>query len=280
MFKDLMVPMTGTSGDADALNIAIDLAADHGAHLTVMELVNLPMPVTAPWGLMPDMGSGDLYSQLRSQGEVNAARLRARLEKETLSSEVRLVESLFVEPPRTVAHCAHYVDLTVLAGALGDTGEAVVTRNYLGSLLMESGRPVLVVPPRCKTTMPPRRIVAAWRPTSEASRALHDALPLLVAAEAVDLVLVDPASGERGSGEEPGADIATHLARHGVKVNVVTRDSRGRPVSAILLEQAQQMGAHLLVAGGYGHSRLREWALGGVTRELLISAAIPVFFSH
>jgi nucleotide-binding universal stress UspA family protein len=280
MFKDLMVPMTASAGDMDALNTALDLAANQGAHLSVLELVNLPMPLASPWGLMPDVTAAEAYGPLREQGERNVTKLKKRLEKEAVSTEVRLVESLFVEPARMAAHCAHYADLTIVAGPLGDTAEATVAQMFFGSLLLESGRPVLVVPPRCKTPMPPRRIVAAWRPTTECARALHDALPLLVSAEAVDLLVVDPIGGERGHGEQPGVDIASHLARHGVKVNVVVRESKRSPVSEILLEHAREIRAELLVAGGYGHSRLREWAMGGVTRDLLIGATIPVFFSH
>src|SRR3989339_65490 len=84
----------------------------------------------------------------------------------------------------------------------------------------------------------------------------------------------------RGAAPQPGGDIATHLARHGVRANVVVRESNGREVSALLMEHAGAMPAHLIVAGGYGRSRLREWAVGGVTRELLFGSPVPVFFSH
>ena len=280
MFKDILVPMTGTACDMDALNIALDLAASHDAHVSVMESVSLPAPLPSPWGLMPDVTYVEAYAPLREQGERNVAKLRARLEKESVSTQVRLVESLLVEPARMAAHCAHYADLAIVAGAIGDTAEATVPRAYFAALLLESGRPVLVVPPRCKTHMPPRRIVAAWRPTIECARAFHDALPLFVSAETVDLLIVDPVGGERGHGEQPGADIGSHLARHGAKVNIAVRKSQGRSISEVVLEHAREMRAELLVAGGYGHSRLREWAMGGVTRELLIGATIPVFFSH
>jgi len=280
MFRDILVPMTGSAGDMDALNVALDLAASQEARVSVMELVSLPTPVPSPWGLMPDLAYVEAYAPLREQGERNVAKLRARLEKESVSTEVSLVESLLTEPARMAAHRAHYADLAIVAGAIGDTAEATVPRAYFAALLLESGRPVLVVPPRCKTRMPPRRIVVAWRPTIECARAIHDALPLLSLAEAVDLLVVDPEGGEHGDGKQPGADIGSHLARHGAKVNVVLRKSRGRAISEVVLEHAREMRAELIVAGGYGHSRLREWAMGGVTRELLISASIPVFFSH
>jgi nucleotide-binding universal stress UspA family protein len=276
MFKDLLVPMTGTPGDTDALNMAIDLATQLDAHLSILELVNLPMLTTGPWGLIPgDMV--DLYKTLRQQGERNVAALKVRMEKEPVSSEIRIVESLFVEPYQMAAHCAHYADLTIVAGSVADTAD---THAYVGSLLVDSGRPVLVVPPRCKLPMPPRRIVAAWKPTREATRAFHDALPLFRTADIVDIVVFNPTSGERADGEQPGADIATHLARHGVNVNVVVLQTGKYSIGFALNQHAESISAQLLVAGGYGHSRIREWALGGTTEDLLREASVPVLFSH
>ncbi len=279
MYKDLVVPITGTPGDMDALNIATDLAVSHGAHLTVLVMVNLPTPMLGPWGMVPDVAMGDVYDNLRSQAKANVAKLESRLEKESISFEVRLVETL-AEPARMAAHRAHHADLAIVAGSIGDTIEAETTHAYFGSLLLESGRPVLVVPPRCKVPMPPKRVVMAWRPTSEAARALHDALPLLTGAEMVDLLLVDTSDEQRDPGAQPGADIAGHLARHGVETNLVVLKSGNKAVSSVVLDHATKMRANLIVVGGYGHSRFREWAMGGVTRELLIAAPIPVFYSH
>ena len=280
MFKDLLVPQTGTPGDTDALDMGIDLASRLDAHLAVMELVNLPILSAGPWGLMPEVGLVDLYNTLREQGQSNVQQLRHRMERETISSEVRLVESLYEEPFHVAAHCAHYADLSIVAGSGGESSEADTTHAYLGSLLIESGRPVMVVPQGCRTPMLPRRILAAWKPTRETARAFHDALPFLCNAEGVDIVIVNPVGGERGHGEQPGADIATHLSRHGVKVNVVVLPAERIDISVALLRHAGDIGADMLVAGGYGHSRFREWALGGVTRELLMNATIPMFFSH
>lgn len=280
MFKDILIPTTATSGDDDALNAGIAIAAAFDAKLTVLETVSLPSPVGNPWGLTPDAAMADVYSRLRTQGEINVGRLKARLDKETIQSEVRLAEAMFVESERIAAHHAHYADLVVVAGSIGDTNEGVVTHAYFGGLLLESGRPVLVVPPRCQVISPPKRIVLAWRPTRESTRAVHDAMPFLTRAEQIDVLVVNAARGELGHGEEPGADIAAHLARHGVKTNVIRRDAGPTSIGSVILQQARESYAQMIVAGGYGHSRLREWAMGGVTRELMLSAQIPVFYSH
>jgi nucleotide-binding universal stress UspA family protein len=105
-------------------------------------------------------------------------------------------------------------------------------------------------------------------------------MAFLLAAESVEILIIDPEVGEAVHGENPGADIATHLARHGLRVNVVCLPSSGRSVATAINDYAVHSGAHLLVAGGYGHNRLHEFLLGGVTRELLQITKVPVLFSH
>ena len=147
-------------------------------------------------------------------------------------------------------------------------------------LLFQSGRPLLAIPPQHPCEWPVRHAVVAWQPTREAARALHDALPLLAQAASVDVLMVDPQPRSGGHGELPGADIGAHLARHGLQVNVVARERGRDSVATALLRHAAETGAGLLVAGGFGHSRLREWVLGGTTRELLDALHLPVLFSH
>lgn len=282
MYKDIVVPITGSAGDSAAIDAAVVLAAQTTAHVAVLELVNLPLPAPSPWGMTPDAAMGVIYSRLREEAQSRAALTRARLEREAVSTEVRVVESLFVEPPRMAALHARHADLTVMTGGRdgGQETEPVV-HAYFSALLLESGRPLLAVPERYAMSAPIRHVVIAWRPRREAARAVHDALPLLKLAESIDVLVVDPEAGEQGDGEQPGADIGTHLARHGLSVNVIShKRSPGESVATALLRHAAQTEAQLLVAGGYGHSRFREWALGGTTRELLQAQHLPVLFSH
>ena len=98
----------------------------------------------------------------------------------------------------------------------------------------------------------------------------------------MDVVLIDPVDEIRGADQagKAGSAVVAHLARHGIKANAVTRESGGRAASEVLLGYVDEVRAQLLVVGGYGHTRFREWALGGMTRELLFSATVPVLFSH
>ena len=116
---------------------------------------------------------------------------------------------------------------------------------------------------------PLRRILVAWNGSREAARAVHDALPFLLAAERTTVLIVDPQAQSSNVGEPPGADLAAHLARHGVRVEIKTVPGGGLAAGDAILAQAADEGADLLVMGGYGHSRLWEMVLGGATRHLL-----------
>ena len=282
MFKELIVPITGAAGDNDTVEAAIEMAIRQEAHLVILDSFNLPMPTLGPWGLNSEGDITRLYDDLRAHASNSAQRWRTRLQRETISSEVRLAESMLVAAQQTSAIHARYADLAVITGPGDNRDEAILAHSYFSALLMESGRPVLVVPPGCTVNWPPRHAIMAWRPTREATRALHDSLPVLRAATSVEVVSVDPVRGGESTddGDQPGADIAAHLARHDLQVRVDVLDSDGQGVAATLLAHADATGADLLIAGGYGHSKLREWILGGTTRELFMQARIPVLFSR
>ncbi|ALN84785.1 universal stress family protein [Lysobacter capsici] len=278
MYKNLMIPMTGTEGDVGALDVAMALARLHAAHLSVLEMVDLPMPLAHPWGLIPDSISAGIHDSLRERGRENLEKLKQQLAGESISSEARLVEALYTESPRLAAREAFDADLVVVAGSVGDTVEAIVPHDYFVALLLESGRPLLVIPPRCVATIPMKRIAIAWQPTRESTRAVHDALPFLKDAERVDVLIIH---GDDTPDVEPsGRRMVKCLARHGVDAYLVSRPTLGQTVATAILQYTREMRADVLVAGGYGHSRLREWALGGVTRELLIATDLPMLFGH
>ena len=145
-----------------------------------------------------------------------------------------------------------------------------------GDLLMELGRPMLIVPPHVDR-LAASRVVVAWKSTREARRAVWDSLPLLRAAEKVFVVVVGEESSE---GEDGAADVAAFLTRHGVASAAVLRAGFEVRVAHTLQRTAEQEGADLIVAGAYGHSRLREWAFGGVTRDLLNGTSLCCLMSR
>jgi nucleotide-binding universal stress UspA family protein len=146
-------------------------------------------------------------------------------------------------------------------------------------ILLASGAPLLIVPNGWQGETVGEKILIGWNASREARRAVSDAMSLLAAARTVTVLLVDPAEGRR-HGEEPGADIARHLARHGAYVHVERVASNGAPIAQVILGHAVQSGSDLLVVGAYSHARLRELLFGGATRTFLAQMPVPVLISR
>lgn len=145
-------------------------------------------------------------------------------------------------------------------------------------LLLATGVPFLLLPEPWKGSAV-EHVVVAWNASREARRAIADALPLLVGALSVTILVVDPQKNPR-HGEEPGADVAHYLTRHGAKVVVEQVQSHGEPIASVMLGYAQRHNADLVVVGAYSHARSAEMIFGGVTRSLLRDAAVPLLIAH
>ena len=177
-----------------------------------------------------------------------------------------------------VAVHAYYADLVVVARP-ERAGQLPEPPGFAESLVLSSGRPIILFPPNGRASRI-RRILVAWNATREAIRAVADALPLLARAEAVQVLIVDCERQRARHGQEPGADVALHLAHHGAQVEVQRVSSGGQEIGHFLLSQAAAFRADLLVMGAYGQSKLREWVFGGVTRTVLYEAGLPVLMSR
>jgi nucleotide-binding universal stress UspA family protein len=278
MIRDLLLPLQYSDTDASAADAAATLATAHAARVAVLATVTLPLPMVSEWGLValpPDAAdAGARRQRAREAGDA----VRARIEAAGAACELRLPESL-AAPEEVAALHGRHADLCVIGGPAGGARLSRFDAGFL-SLLTQTGRPVLMVPVGARLTAPPRRAVLAWQPRREAARAAHDALSLLPAGARVDVLMVEPVPGELQHGEQPGADIAAHLARHGLEVRVVSLPREGHDVASVLTGYARREAADLLVMGGYGHSRFREMMLGGVTRHMLEHAPVPMLLAH
>ena len=272
-----IVVFVDASADATAiLEFTGALAQEHGAHL-IGVFIRPEAPVTAPESFARGTGIQDVIEAHRARVEGIEAEHRAVFEeivrRQRIRSEWRSVSYLSSD----VAEHAHYADLAVIARSRPAPLEAG-TAGFVESLVLTSARPVIIFPPHGTVTQI-RRIVVGWNAGREAVRAVADALPLLVRAAEVEVLVVDP-QHHPGHGQEPGADIARHLARHGTTVEVLRLSSGGEGVGRVLLSRAADFGADLLVMGAYGHSHLSEWMFGGVTRTILREAGLPVLMSR
>ncbi|SFU99209.1 universal stress protein [Pseudoduganella namucuonensis] len=174
---------------------------------------------------------------------------------------------------------ARYADLTIVSQTDPDDPALGAWRDLPEYVLLNAARPLLVLPYAGRHEHVGSHVLVAWDGSMEATRALACALPLLRDAALVSVVVFNPGEGDGVHGEQPGADIAMYLSRHGVRVEVCAQLT-GIDVGNALLSLAADTGADLLVMGGYGHARYRELLLGGVTRTILRSMTLPVLMAH
>ena len=190
-----------------------------------------------------------------------------------ITSEWRLAEGDTAE--MGVLH-ARYADLAVAGQIDPENPPPGSAARLPEQLALASGRPVLIVPYAGKYDSVGRRVLVAWSRTRESARALNDALPILKQADQVAVLSINP---DR-DGTLPGADIALHLARHGVKAEATSTVAEDIDIGNTLLSRAADFGSDLIVMGCYGHSRARELIMGGATREILRHMTAPVLMSH
>jgi nucleotide-binding universal stress UspA family protein len=180
-------------------------------------------------------------------------------------------------PAEVMARASRAADLIVAGGCVAKDRDVYNSADIV-KLILSSGRPVLFAPPQGEFCSAKQILVAA-KDTRESRRAIADALPFMKEADDVVILEICKASELTGA-QERVAEIATALARHGVKARGQAQDSYQDDVGAILLERASHLGADLIVAGAYGHSRLGEWVFGGATRDLLFQTERFVMFSN
>jgi nucleotide-binding universal stress UspA family protein len=180
-------------------------------------------------------------------------------------------------PDEMIALQARAADL-IVAGPRRPEPYGFHNRADPGDILMQSGRPVLIAPP-AMARLDASIVVVGWKDTRESRRAIHDALPFLKRANQVVLTEICESRDETEA-RVSLADVADYLGRHAVKVSTTVRAPDRATVAEALLEVADIQGAGLVVVGGYGHTRLREWVFGGVTQELLGGCHKAVLLSH
>lgn len=279
--KDILVHIdtegAGAAGER-RLGFALSLAAAHEAHLTAVAFALEP---TIPPMIMGEVPGTLLEGQRRRSLEVAnaaAAAFTEAADRAGIKNEVRVISCTESAAPPTLAVHGRTTDLTIVGQS--ETEDALAIRDLMTeSALFESGRPVLVVPYIGPAEAKLDNIIVAWDGRREASRAANEALPLLVKAKSVSVVVVG-GHAPSARGGEPGADLALHLARHGVNVSVKQIGDAGIDVANALLSHAADAEANMIVMGGYGHSRLREFVLGGATRGIFGSMTVPVLMAH
>jgi nucleotide-binding universal stress UspA family protein len=223
----------------------------------------------------------DMMAQMVAESEKAARaaieRFDAAARRSLVSAEHRLLKALGVIAPEILSRLARRFDLSVL---MQSEPGGVNNDDMIETSLFQSGRPVIVVPYIQKDGLKLDRVVCCWDGSRVAARAFNDALPLLVKATKVELLIV---LNEKTTGDQReirGVEMAKHLARHDVNVQIETVPAADIDVTNAILSYVAENSGSLIVMGGYGHAKLREVILGGVTRDMLQSMTVPVFMSH
>jgi len=276
MVKDVVVNLTGGHPQDFAADFAISLGSTFGAHVAGVGFIYEPVIPGDMLGGIPT----DLIEVQREENSKTAKAAVARFEAAAaaagISAESRIVDASVAGAADLFGRIARRFDIAVVGQARREQGAS--EELLIEGTLFGSGRPVVVVPYIQKEGLKLDRALICWDGSRPAARAIADAIPFLERAKAVEIVVV---TGERDkSGEITGKNMRRHLARHGIETEIkhITAGSVG-PQTAILAHAADS-GANFIVLGGYGHSRLREFILGGVTRSILKSMPVPVLMSH
>lgn len=278
-YKTIALVITNHSIDGNALETAMNIADRNDAHLNIFCVGIDPARYDAiPAGggaLLLEVGA----TEARAQADALDAWVREQIKgaRPSISVEPMVIPQMGIES--IVARIARYSDLIVATKPYG-AGRSAIQVNVLEAELFGTGVPVLVVPETNAVAAEPfSRVAIAWNESSESFAAIRAALPVLMAADRVDIVMVDPPahSPERS---DPGGAVCLMLARHGVRAEVSILARTLPRVCDVIDRFATEHGVELIVMGAYGHSRFREAVMGGATRDTLESTKLPVLMTR
>ncbi len=275
-YKDILVHIDNLAPCKARLASAIGLAKAFDARLTGLFVRAKPyIPQYAEAQISPDILEAQARDLERIAAEAGKA-FKAATKSSGVKTEWRSIEG---EATDVIGVQARYFDLVVLGQ--GNPQDILMPgdRDMPDHVIMTCGRPTLVVPFVGRYPVIGRNVMVAWDASATASRAVHDAMPFLMSAKSIIVMVINPMTATRGIGDLPGADMAAHLARHGVKAEADHVQCDLEP-GDMLLSRAADKGADLIVMGGYGHARWREIVLGGVTDHILNHMTVPVLMSH
>jgi nucleotide-binding universal stress UspA family protein len=275
-YKTILVHADAGKRCAARIEIGIRLARQFDAHLNALNALTM---IDLPDYVLEGVGGVSIIELQKRYAVEQAGHAKTIFSKALAASGLAKAEWRASDLDAVDAVTLHgrYADLIVLGQPWAEDNSRV-SSGFAGHVVLEAGRPVLMIPYAGNFTTIGKRILFGWNASREATRAVTDAIPFLQQAEIVQVIVINPQTGEHGA--LPGSDIALFMARHGVRVEVLEDQSSEMDVGEEMLSRAADFGADLIVMGGYGHSRFRELVMGGATRTLIDSMTVPVLLSH
>lgn len=276
VFKDILLNLECDEALDGVRDYAISLAELFDAHLTAVALSGVQIPSV----MMPDFPTVILERMADSSGaEARSAIERFRRGKgDRMSKRHHAFVSNPAEPLEAFAVMARRFDLSVIGQVYPESTDTA-NQDLIEATLFRSGRPLMIVPSFHAGALRINHITCCWDGSRVATRALHDALPILQNAKSVELLIVSD-DGSKKASDARGANIAEHISHHGIVANIEVRPAPDTNVAEAILSHVADCSSDMIVMGGYGHSHLREFLLGGVTREIMRAMTVPVLISH
>jgi len=277
-YRTILVHVDRTAPAETRIRLATRLALREDAHLIGTAMSGVPRFMYAG---DPFDASGAIVADYLELATSRAGEALARFDAITSGMGLTSAERRNCRDDEYAALCqqARYADLVVLGQAIPGAGEGAQFSDLPQHIILHAGKPVLMVPYAGDFPTLGERPLIAWDGSLEAAHAVAGAIPLLRRSSKATLAVFGARIGHDAHGEDPGADIALFLARHGVKVEV-QRHPEPVDIGNAILSLAADISADLLVMGAYGHSRLREVMVGGATRTILESMTLPVLMAH
>lgn len=277
-YKTILVHCDESRSVAARLNLAADLAEHHQAHLVGLHArPPFQPPIYDNAGFAMEQFLNDHDEAVATSEKKSSEAFTKAVKGRSISSEWRSANGQADE--LLILH-SRYADLTIVGQNDDEATGLPLPPDLPESVALGTGRGTLVVPFIGVPKKPGGNILLCWNASRESSRAASEALPLLKAAAGVTVLIIEPKPSAAGHGPEPGADVATWLGRHGVKVTVQRDVAVDADVGNVILSRAMDQGSDLIVMGIYGHSRFRELVLGGASRTLLASMTVPILMAH
>ena len=276
MIKDLVVNLAVDGGKDSTRDYAISVAAAFGAHLTGVAFAYEPL---APGSIFDGVSASIIDTQraaCRDAADEAAKSFDEAVRRAGISGDSAIVSASIEGCGEVFARIARHYDLATVGQPKPDNSwpdDMIAEATLFGA-----GHPILAVPYIQKGPFAVNRALLCWDGSRSAARAIADALPILARSKQVEIITIAAQDDKRP--EIPGVDIAHHLARHSLKVELKRIVAPDTDVASTILSHAADSGADLIVMGGYGHSRFREFVLGGATRDIFSSMTVPVLMSH
>jgi nucleotide-binding universal stress UspA family protein len=286
-YQDILVYLDDQRGAETRLNVAVSLASQSKAHIVGLygfALPEAPRPLAVAGGYVDDNALMGAFVRERDAAFDRERQVEARFHAATgqagLPSDWETCQKKAGDLAALVTERARYADLAVLGQADAAHPFSDALAKLPETVMLGSGRPVLIVPYAGRIDRVGTRVFVAWSGTREAARAVADAIPMLRDASAVTIASIGSLPGAEHNEGRLVADVARHLAQHGIRARTEHFTVPDIETGEVILSRAADLDCDLIVMGGYGHSRTRELILGGVTRTILRYMTMPVIMSH